>query len=42
MAGVTSATSSAAVRAGELRAVATVLESKKGKGEQVTGLREVT
>ena len=37
-----SATSSAAARAVKLRAVATVLESEKGKGKEVAGLMEVT
>ena len=42
MAGVTSATSSTAVRAGELRVLVVVHESEKGKGEEVAGLTEVS
>ena len=42
MAVASSATSSAATRAGELRAVATEVESKNGKGEKVTELTAVT
>ena len=42
MAGVTSATSSAVMRAGELRALAVVHGSETGKGEEVAGLTEVS
>ena len=42
MAGVTSATSSAAARAGKLRAVATGLGSEKGKGGEVAGLTAIS
>ena len=42
MAGVAPATSSAAARAGELRAVATELESENEKGEKVAELTAVT
>ena len=42
VAGVAPATSSAAARAGELRAVATELESENEKGEKVAELTAVT
>ena len=42
MAGASAATSLAAARAGELRAVATELESEKEKGEKVAELTAVT
>ena len=42
MAGASSATSSAAARAGELRAVATELESENEKGEKIAELTAVT
>ena len=42
MAGASSAPSSAAARAGELRAIATELESENEKGEKIAELTAVT